>query len=158
MDGLEADVGRPLQQVAEGEFAGWSSWSHWDAFETLVGPFYSREEPHGVRCAFRAEPRHMNGMGAMHGGCMLTFADFTLFVVSRRARGDTHGVTVNLNGDFLGPAYAGDWIEGAGEVTRAGGSLTFVRGLLTADGRPMLGFSGVIKTVRRKPAPSPPNA
>ena len=96
----------------------------------------------------------MNTFGAMHGGCMMTFADFALFSLSQRARGGEVGVTVNLSGDFLGPAYVGEWIEATGEVTRSGKSLTFLRGMLTADARPMLSFSGVIKTVRRPERPA----
>ena len=61
---------------------------------------------------------------------------------------------MNLSGDFLGPAYPGEWIEATGEVTRSGKSLTFVRGLLTADGRPMLSFSGVIKAMQRRGPPA----
>ena len=139
-------------QVGEGEFSGWWSWSGRDAYETLIGPFYSLEEGNVARCAFRAEARHMNALGSMHGGCMLSFADFALFALSRRARRGAAAVTVNLNADFLGPGRAGERIEGTGEVTRAGRSLSFVRGLLTAEGRPMLSFSGVIKAVRREPA------
>jgi hypothetical protein len=36
-------------------------------------------------------------------------------------------------------------------VTRAGGRLVFVRGLITADGAPALGFSAVISRVGSKP-------
>ena len=139
----------PLE-VREGEFVGWTSWSGRDPFEMLIGPFYSRVADGHERCAFRAEVRHMNSMGAMHGGCMLSFADFALFNLTRRERPAGPGVTVNLNGDFLGPAHIGELMEARAEVTRAGRSLTFVRGLLTADGRPMLSFSGVIKSVARR--------
>ncbi len=137
-------------KITEGEFAGWWTWGGVDPFEVLTGPFYSREIDGKARCAFRVEARHMNTFGAMHGGCMMTFADFALFSLSQRARGGTLGVTVNLSGDFLGPAYVGEWIEATGEVTRSGKSLTFVRGMLTAEGRPMLSFSGVIKAVNRR--------
>ncbi len=138
-------------KVTEGEFAGWWRYSGRDAFESLIGPFHSRRDEAGVvRCAFRADARHMNGMGAMHGGCMLSFADFSLFSLSRTQRGDGPAVTVNLNGDFLGPAYIGDRIEATGDVTKAGKSLVFVRGLLTAEGRPMLSFSGVVKNMTRR--------
>lgn len=147
MDGGGDEERRP-GKVTQGEFAGWWSWSARDPFESLIGPFHSREEDGRVRCAFRAEPRHMNGLGSMHGGAMLAFADFALFSLSMRSRAGRPAVTVSLNGEFLGPARAGDWIEAGGEVTRAGKSLTFVRGLLTAEGRPMLSFSGVIKAVR----------
>lgn len=145
------------------EFAGWRTWSD-DAFETQSGPFYYKVGDDGrVRCAFRADRRHMNGAGAMHGGCMLTFADFCLFALSqpvREARGDDAPmVTVSLNGEFVGPAYAGDLVEAEGEVVRAGGSLMFVRGLIHTSGRPMMTFSGVIKRVgRSKPDVAPSSA
>ena len=149
--GGDGDAERPFE-VREGDFAGWWSWSGRDPFEMLIGPFYSRDQDGRGRCAFRAEPRHMNSLGAMHGGCMLSFADFALFNLSRRERPAGPAVTVNLNGDFVGPGHVGELIEATAEVTRAGRSLTFVRGLLTADGRPMLSFSGVIKAVARRPS------
>jgi uncharacterized protein (TIGR00369 family) len=142
--------------IPDGEFAGWSRWSD-DAYENLAGPFVFRQEADGsVRCAFRAEQRHMNGGGAMHGGCMMTFADFCLFAFShpiREGSGETTPmVTISLNGEFVGPAYVGDLVEGRGEVIRAGGSLMFLRGVIETGGRPMMTFSGVIKKVRpRKP-------
>ncbi|HEY5288568.1 MAG TPA: PaaI family thioesterase, partial [Caulobacteraceae bacterium] len=55
------------QVIQEGEWAGWSLWSP-DPFELLAGPFYaSRDEAGRMVCAFRAERKHMNGHGAMHG-------------------------------------------------------------------------------------------
>ena len=152
MDGGGDDERQGPRKITEGEFAGWWTWGGVDPYEVLTGPFYSREIEGRAQCAFRAEARHMNTFGAMHGGCMMTFADFALFSLSQRARGGALGVTVNLSGDFLGPAYAGEWIEARGEVTRSGKSLTFVRGLLTANERPMLSFSGVIKAMTRRPA------
>ena len=161
---MEGDGGQEkprAHQVADGEFAGWWTGGGRDAFESLVGPFYSTEIDGEAVCAFRAEPRHMNGLGLMHGGCMLTFADYALFAISRRARGGLRGsgLTVSLNGEFLGPARVGERVEARGEVTRAGRSLIFVRGLLTAEGRPMLSFSGVIKALRPRgedASPPPP--
>jgi uncharacterized protein (TIGR00369 family) len=149
----EAHAEGPLP-VADGEFAGWRAWRT-DAFENLTGPFVFRVEDDGsVRCAFRATRRHMNGSGALHGGCMMTFADFCLFAIAYPLRdGETPQapmVTISLNADFVGPAYEGDLIEGRGEVVRAGGSLIFVRGLIETSGRPMMTFSGVIKKVRPK--------
>ena len=140
--------GQRRSRIADGEFAGWWSWSGADAFESLIGPFYSREQEGEVRCAFRAETRHMNGQGNLHGGCMLSFADFALFALSARVRGTRRAVTVSLNSEFLGPGNVGDWVEARGEVTRAGSSLVFVRGMATAESHPMLSFSGVIKMLK----------
>ena len=136
--------------VSEGEFAGWSMWQS-DAFEQRAGPFYERRDAEGRGiCAFRAEPRHMNGGGFMHGGCLLTFADSAIFTFARDALGDHHGVTVNLSGDFLDSARVGEMIEATGEVTRAGHKTIFVRGLATADGRPVLSFTAIIKKMSQR--------
>jgi acyl-coenzyme A thioesterase PaaI-like protein len=59
-------------------------------------------------------------------------------------------VTVSLNGEFLGPARPGDLVTATGEVTKAGGSLLFVRGLVSTGSSPMLNFSGVIKKIRSR--------
>ena len=139
-----------LKLVTEGEFAGWNSW-HSDAFEQRAGPFYERHDTEGRgTCAFRAEPRHMNGGGFMHGGCLLTFADSAIFTFARDALGNNHGVTMNLSGDFLDSARVGEMIEATGEVTRAGHKTIFVRGLATADGRPVLSFTAIIKKVGKR--------
>jgi uncharacterized protein (TIGR00369 family) len=135
--------------VTEGAWAGWRHWVGGDPYEDLAGPFYFREDPErGMVCAFRAEQKHMNGGGFMHGGCMLTFADYSLFVIGRAALKDAHAVTVSLNGEFVGPANVGDLVEATGEVVRAGGSLVFLRGMISTGGRAMMTFSGVVKKTK----------
>ena len=42
-----------------------------------------------------------------------------------------------------------------GEVTRAGGSLIFLRGTMTSGERALFTFSGTIKRVKRKAPPQP---
>ena len=141
--------GGSRHKITEGEWAGWYSWSARDPFEELTGPYYSRLVDAVPVCAMRLEPKHMNGLGGMHGGAMMSFADFALFALSSRTRGGP-AVTVNLSGDFLGSAKAGELLEARGEVTKAGASLVFVRGLVTAEAerRPVLSFTGVIKKIR----------
>jgi uncharacterized protein (TIGR00369 family) len=156
MDGGDEQTMSGPTMVAHGDWAGWMEWRGTDAFEDLTGPFYFREEAEGkVRCAFRVEKKHLNGGGALHGGAMMTFADFALFAIShpvRRANGDPdHHVTVSLNGEFVGPALEGDLVEAVGEVVRAGGSLTFIRGLMQTGANPMMSFSGVVKRIKSRP-------
>ena len=86
----------------------------------------------------------------MHGGCMLTFADFALFALAHERLEGSHAVTVSLNGEFIGPAHEGDLVEATGEVVKAGKSMVFIRGLVSTGGAPMLSFSGVIKRVARR--------
>lgn len=134
--------------MTEGEFAGWMAWPGLDPFEDQSGPFFFREQDDGsVRCAFRAERRHMNGGGFTHGGCLMTFADFSLFAIAYRELKAVHSVTVSLNGEFVGPSAIGDLIEAEGQVVRDGG-LVFIRGLVSTSGRPLLNFSGVVKKLK----------
>lgn len=137
--------------IDSGEWAGWRTWSGLDPFEDQSGPFYFREDDAGrVTAGFRAEHKHMNGGGFMHGGCMMTFADFSLFAIAWKELADSRAVTVSLNGEFVGPARPGDLVTSSGEVVRAGGSLLFVRGLISTGSSPMLNFSGVVKKIRAR--------
>lgn len=137
-------------ECREGEFSGWFHWNH-DPFETRSGPFFMRREEDGTYLsAFRAEARHMNGAGFMHGGCLLTFADFALFAIATDALNGDNAVTMNLSGDFLGSVAPGALVEARGEVTRGGGKTIFVRGLITADGEPALSFSGIIRRISKR--------
>jgi uncharacterized protein (TIGR00369 family) len=150
MDGGNEVIGGP-RLIESGDWAGWRTWSGVDPFEDQSGPFYFREGEDGrVTTAFRAEKKHMNGGGFMHGGCMMTFADFSLFAIAWKELADSRAVTVSLNGEFVGPARPGDLVTATGEVVRAGGSLLFVRGLVSTGTGPMLNFSGVIKKIRAR--------
>jgi uncharacterized protein (TIGR00369 family) len=91
----------------------------------------------------------MNGGGFMHGGCLMSFADFALFVIAQPSL-DRPAVTATFNAEFLDAVREGELIEATGEVVKVGRSLVFARGLVTTDGRPALSFSGTLK----KTAPS----
>lgn len=102
-----------------------------------------------VRCVFPVEKKHLNGAGTVHGGGLMTFADYCLFAIASPVlRGSA--VTISFACELLEPGLQGDFIEGAGEITRAGGSLAFVRGQLTARERTLFTFSGTIKRLDRK--------
>ena len=145
-----AFLNRPdLHVCTEGEFAGWRTWGR-DNFETHNGPFWHRMEDDGrMRCAFRVQKKHLNGAGNVHGGCFMSFADYCLFATAAPVL-DGPGVTVSFACDFLDAAHEGELDEGTGEITRAGGSLIFVRGQLTSGTRTVFTFSGTIKRVKRK--------
>ena len=151
MSETETDYGRATK-ATDGEFAGWYHWSH-DPFENGAGPFFMRRDGEGrFVSAFRAEQRHMNGAGFMHGGCLMTFADFALFAIATdELRGDM-AVTMNLSSDFLGAVQPGALVEARGEVTRGGGKTIFVRGMITGDGKPALSFTGIIRRLGKRPA------
>jgi uncharacterized protein (TIGR00369 family) len=148
MDGTETQLPWVGSVVTEGPWKGWKNYTT-DPFEDMSGPFYYREESPGVVvAAFRAEKKHMNGGGFMHGGCMLTFADYAIFMIAGDALSGVGSVTASLNGEFVDAAREGELIECRGEVVRNGGSMVFMRGLVTATGRPILNFSAIIKKVK----------
>ena len=129
--------------VTEGEFAGWRGWPA-DPWDMHSGPFFMRQDDDGsIRCAFRVEGKHINSQGSLHGGAMMTFADFVAFAIS--APSEKEGtVTVSLNSQFLRAAYIGDLIEGRGEVLKSGRRLVFTAGTLSASGQPIFNFSATL--------------
>jgi uncharacterized protein (TIGR00369 family) len=132
--------------ITEGEFAGWQMYDLQGTFDQVVGPFYFRPDPDGrMRCAFRAEAKHMNAGHRMHGGCLMTFADIALFQIAYQEMEGASGVTVSLDSTFIDAAWVGELVEATGEVVRAGKSLIFVRGQIHAGERILMTWSGVIR-------------
>ena len=156
MDDLtrSAFLNRPdLHVETSGEFKGWRTWSR-DSFETHNGPFWHRMEDDGqVRCAFRVENKHLNGMRNVHGGAFMAFADYCLFAIGNTVLKEGRGVTLSFSTEFIDAAYKGELVEGTGEVVRAGRSVVFMRGMLRVAERPVLSFSATVKRVNapRKP-------
>jgi acyl-coenzyme A thioesterase PaaI-like protein len=103
-----------------------------------------------VQCAFRVEKKHLNGMRNVHGGCFMSFADYCLFAIASSSVLQGPGVTVSFSCEFLDAAREGELVECEGEITRAGGSLIFLRGVLKSGERSLFTFSGTIKRVKWK--------
>ena len=138
-----------LHTETEGEFKGWRTWTR-DSFETHNGPFWHRIDEDGkVQCAFRVEQKHLNGMRNVHGGAFMSFADYCLFAIASPILEGPAG-TVSFGCEFLDAAREGELIEGTGEVSRAGRSMIFLRGILKSGERPLFTFSGTIKRVKRR--------
>lgn len=134
-----------LYTEIEGEFAGWQSFPS-EIFEyESAGPFFFKKINGDYVSRFRAARKHMNAGGVTHGGCLMSFADFTLFAIAADHFKENYGATVAFNCEFIQGSKVGDLIEGRGEVIRAGRSMVFVRGIITANGNPVLNFSGTLK-------------
>jgi acyl-coenzyme A thioesterase PaaI-like protein len=130
---------------------GYQKWEGFDPFEEQSGPFYFKQEDDGsYRCAFISEAKHMNGQGNMHGGTLMTFADYAMFVVARPAIDSVPTVTVSFNSEFTAAAGIGEFIEATGEIVQETGSMVFVRGKIFSGHRPLLNFSGVLKKLRSR--------
>jgi uncharacterized protein (TIGR00369 family) len=136
--------------LTDGPFKGWSTWyglEKGDPFETHVGPLCYKVGSDGrVRCAFEPKREHLNGGGAVHGGALMSFADFSLFCIAHAAlSGGVNSVTLTMNSEFIAAGRLGSWIEAEGEVLKQTRSLIFIRGLVTQNQAPVLAFSGTLK-------------
>ena len=146
--GEHAETDAPPTVLTDGPFAGWSTWGGGaDPYETLLGPFCFRVDAGRVRCAFQPRRDHLNGGGAMHGGALMSFADFSLFAIAHNALRGAKAVTLTCNSEFLSAGDSVTVVEATGEVLRETRSLIFVRGLVTQASRPLLAFSGTLKKI-----------
>lgn len=150
-----SDVGEPPSGpilLREGPFAGWQTWSAGaDPFETVIGPFCFKVEDGEVRCAFQPRREHLNGGATVHGGALMSFADFSLFAIAHKALEGVHAVTLTCNCEFLAAGGVDGPIEATGEVLRETRTLIFVRGVVTQGSRPLLAFSGTLKKIKAAP-------
>jgi len=139
--------------VTEGPFTGWRTWSAGaDPYETMIGPFVFKVEADGrARCAFEPKPHHLNGGATIHGGLLMSFADFSLFCIAHKALEGVRAVTLTCNSEFLSAGDLNGYVEADGEVLRETRSLIFVRGLITQRARPLLAFSGTLKKINTSP-------
>jgi uncharacterized protein (TIGR00369 family) len=134
--------------VTDGEFAGWTEWLG-EPFDEKAGPFYHRTENGGrLVAAFRANRSHTNGLGLVHGGCLFSLADYSLFTAAVQQAGGDEVVTVSMNGEFIGSARGGDLVVAHPEIVKAGRTMVFARGLLKANDKPVLSFSGAMMRVK----------
>ncbi|MBT3531633.1 MAG: PaaI family thioesterase [Gammaproteobacteria bacterium] len=123
---------------------------HWvgDKAEDYIGPFFFHMDGDQPSSAFRVEDRHCNAHDSVHGGVLMTFADYTLCLCANG--GETESVvTVSCNSEFVAPAFKDDLVHGKGEVIRRGGSMVFARCQLIANDQIILIASAVIKRIRK---------
>jgi len=119
-----------------------------DPFEDHVGPLGYKVVDGTITFAFLADARHRNTAGTVHGGMLMTFADFALCLTATWDQPGEKCVTVSCNSEFVAPGRPGDLIEASGEVVRRTKSLTFVRGQVYADDRILLNYSAIVKRIR----------
>ena len=143
------------------DLASYSVFTPPDPFEDHVGPFYYRiagdaREAGSVHCVLPTQERHGNYAGGVHGGAILTFADYALCLVAGRAAdGGTNtsfALTVSIAVEFLDAGRTGLPLESTGEPLQVTGRLAFARGTITQQGRTIALWSGVVRHVARAKA------
>jgi len=124
-----------------------------DPCEDYIGPFYYRRNKEGgLEYAFPAEAKHCNTHGIVHGGVLMTFADYCLCMEATDHYNNESCITVNFNCDFVSAAEIGNLIQCAATVTRKTGSMAFIRGEVFTESEGakevVMTFSSVVKRLR----------
>lgn len=134
------------------QLGDWTKWGSEEPFEDHAGPFYMKIDADGGEhlSAFLCEKRHFNGGGFLHGGMLMSFADYALFVIAHDALQDEHSVTVSCQTEFLkGAAPLGELVYARGQVTRNTRSLVFVKGEIFYGEDTLATFSGILKKIKK---------
>ena len=116
--------------------------------EDSIGPFYYRKTDQGLVTGFRARADNCNGIGTVHGGVLMCFADYVVTMLALSGVKE-NCATISFTSDFISGARLNDWIEGGGEVVRRTGSMTFVSGKLTVAQDVVLTFQAVVRRLKK---------
>lgn len=122
------------------------------AFLTLVGPIWRRQDNGIPAFGLLAEPKHANHRGIVHGGMIMTLADYGIGMASAEIGSDS-SVTVQLDVQFVSAAEIGEFIVSQHELVRRTSSLYFLRGKLLVGDRIVATASGIWKAVKPLAAP-----
>jgi uncharacterized protein (TIGR00369 family) len=116
--------------------------------EDHIGPFYYKKTDAGLRLGFNAAPHNCNGIGTVHGGVLMAFADYVVTMLALSGVKE-NCTTISFSSDFIAAARLGDWVEGEGEVVKRTGSMTFVHGRLRVGEESVLGFQAVVRRLKK---------
>jgi len=119
-----------------------------DPAEDYVGPFFYRIHADGYTSAFIPAAKNCNLNGDVHGGVLVTFADFALCVAATDNYAEESCTSISFNCEFVAAGKEGELIECSPIITRKTGSMVFVRGSLISSGETLMTFSSVVKRLR----------
>jgi uncharacterized protein (TIGR00369 family) len=129
---------------------GYTLYDPVDPFENSAGPFFWRRLDDGRHhFVLRAEARHCNTHGIVHGGLMMTMADLMLCATAKAATEGQPVITISMANEFAAAAREGELLEATGEIVRGTGSMVFVRGQVHVAERITMSCSAVVKRLRK---------
>lgn len=117
-------------------------------FMGRAGPLWTRREGDAWAYAIRADEAHLNPAGVVHGGALLTLLDHAISSVAWEACGRLPCLTLQLDTHFIGPVRAGQLAQARAQVVRRTGTLVFMQGDVSVDGRTALAAQALMKVVR----------
>ena len=120
-----------------------------DLAEDHIGPFYYHGTPDNAHYVVMADQRHCNVTGIVHGGVLMTLADYAACMQATAHYDGEDCVTVSFNSAFVAAAQIGELVTATAQVTRKTRSLAFVTGEIESKGGVVMTFSAVIKRLPR---------
>ena len=130
--------------------AGFTPLFRSSAFLDLLGPIYNQRSDTGLVIGLRAEEKHCNARGLVHGGVLSSLADVALGYNSAFAQEPpTPIVTSSLTIDYAGTAKLGDWITIETDVQKVGKSLAFANCYFVVESVRIVRASAVFSVITR---------
>lgn len=116
--------------------------------EDDIGPFYYKKTDTGLQMGFIARQKNCNGLGTVHGGVLMCFADYAATMLALSGVRE-NCATISFTSDFMSGAKLGDWVEASGVVVKRTGSLTFLRGQLQVGDELVMSFQAVMRRLKK---------
>jgi len=129
------------------ELKNFQTWHVKEPYEDFVGPFYFKIENDKPIAAFDFKDHHTNSINSLHGGMIMSFADYALFIIGHKYTSKSNYVTISCSTEFLMASYDKGIIFSDGEITKATKSLLFLKGKIFNDEGIIASFSGILKKI-----------
>ncbi|AUG40375.1 esterase [Pseudomonas chlororaphis] len=92
----------------------------------LIGPVYCRGSGLQLEIGLRADSRHANGRGTVHGGILATLADIGMgYAMAFASDPPLPLITASMHLDYLGAVQVGEWIDVRLEHSKRGRQMAF---------------------------------
>ena len=121
-----------------------------DPAEDHIGPFYHKKVGDDYHCLFVPDAKNCNVDGLVHGGVLMTFADFCLCMAATDHYDQEGCVTVSFSSEFVAATEKGNAVTCLPNIIRKTGSMVFVTGELHSNGEVVMTFSSVVKRIRKE--------
>ena len=118
-----------------------------EPYENFVGPFYFKIKDEKTIAAFDFKDHHTNSINSLHGGMIMSFADYALFIIGHKYTSKSNYVTISCSTEFLMASYDKGIIYSDGEITKATKSLLFLKGRIFNNEGVIASFSGILKKI-----------
>lgn len=117
----------------------------------LIGPLYSLGEGKNLVLGLRAQTKHCNARGTVHGGMLATLADVALgYTMAFASEPPARLVTANLSLDFAGSAKVGDWLQAHVDIQKQGSRLSFANCYIVVGEQRIVRASAVFVAAGRR--------